>query len=65
MEVKWQKVNVKLTIGLNSFPFNFYHALEPELFDFHLFRFSPGETTEEATSKRKSKSSHAVKILNA
>ena len=55
MEVKWQKVNVKLTIGLNSFPFNFYHALEPELFDFHLFRFSPGETTEEATGKRKSK----------
>jgi len=27
----------------------------PELFDFHLFRFSFGETKEEATRKRKSK----------
>jgi hypothetical protein len=33
-----------------------FYAKESELFDFHLFRFSFGETTEEATRIRKSKS---------
>jgi hypothetical protein len=32
------------------------YAFASELFDFHLFRFSFGETTEEAVRKRKSKS---------
>jgi hypothetical protein len=36
--------------------FNPFYAMDSELFDFHLFRFSFGETTEEATRKRKSKS---------
>jgi hypothetical protein len=30
--------------------------MDPELFDFHPFRFSFGETTEEAKRKGKSKS---------
>jgi len=33
-----------------------FYAIDPELFDFHQFRFSFGETTEEAIKKRKSKS---------
>ena len=35
---------------------NPFYAIDPELFDFHLFRFSFGETTEEVTKNRKSKS---------
>ncbi len=35
---------------------NPFYAIDPELFDFHQIRFSFGETTEEATRKRKSKS---------
>ena len=47
------------------FFFNPFYALELELFDFHLFRFSFGETAEEATRKRKSKSWHSIWISNA
>jgi hypothetical protein len=40
-------------------------ACELELFDFHLFRFSLGETTEEAIRNRKSKSYRPIFISNA
>jgi hypothetical protein len=33
-----------------------FYAIDVELFDFHLFRFYSGETTEEVSRKRKSKS---------
>jgi hypothetical protein len=35
---------------------NPFYAIDVELFDFHIFRFSSGETTEEVARKRKSKS---------
>jgi hypothetical protein len=35
----------------NQFFINPFYALETELFDFHLFRFSFGETMEEASRK--------------
>jgi hypothetical protein len=35
---------------------NLFNAIDVELFDFHIFRFSSGETTEEVARKRKSKS---------
>jgi hypothetical protein len=28
-----------------------FYPIDPDFFDFHLFRFSYGETTEEATRK--------------
>ncbi len=34
---------------------NPFYAIDLELFDFHQYRFSFGETTEEAIRKRKSK----------
>jgi hypothetical protein len=34
---------------------NPFYAIDPELFDFHLFRFSFGATTEEGIRKGKSK----------
>jgi hypothetical protein len=43
-------------VNYHSLVFNPFYALELELFDFHLFRFSFGETTEEVTRKGKSKS---------
>jgi hypothetical protein len=46
--------------GLNPF-----YASELKLFDFHLFRFSLGETTEEVTRKGKSKSCHYIQVSNA
>jgi hypothetical protein len=36
--------------------FSPFYAIDPELFDFHLFRFSFGETPEEVIRNRKSKS---------
>jgi hypothetical protein len=36
-------------------PLNPFYAFDPELFDFQLFRFSFGETLEEAIRNRKSK----------
>ncbi len=65
------------SFGLNSGPFQqkirliFMVYLQPilkfwkELFDFHLIRFSLGETTEEVTKKRKSKSSSAIFLFDA
>ena len=35
--------------------FDPFYALELQLFDFHIFRFSLGEATEEVTRKRKLK----------
>ncbi len=34
---------------------NPFYAIDPELFDFHFFRFSFGETTGEVIRNRKSK----------
>jgi len=31
---------------------NLFHTIAVELFDFHLFRFSSGETTEEVARKK-------------
>jgi hypothetical protein len=42
-----------------------FYAIDPELFDFHLFRFSFGETTEEVKRNRKSKSYRTIFISNA
>jgi hypothetical protein len=42
-----------------------FFAMDPELFDFHLFRFSFGETTEEVIRKRKSKSYRKAIISDA
>jgi hypothetical protein len=44
---------------------NPFYALELELFNFHLFRFSLGATTEEVARKRKSKSYHYIQVSNA
>jgi hypothetical protein len=44
---------------------NPFYALDPELFDFQLFRFSFGETLEEAIRNRKSKSYLAILLSNA
>jgi hypothetical protein len=45
--------------------FNPFYAIDPEFFDFHFFRFSLGETTEEAIRKRKSKGYRTILISNA
>jgi hypothetical protein len=45
-----------LELLANSSGINPDYAMDVELFDFHLFRFSSGETTEEVARKRKSKS---------
>jgi hypothetical protein len=42
-----------------------FYAMDPELFDFHLFRFSFGETSEEVIRKRKSKSYRTIFNSNA
>jgi hypothetical protein len=42
-----------------------FFALDLELFDFHLFRFSFGETSEEVARNRKSKSYRTTIISNA
>ena len=42
-----------------------FYEIDPELFDFLLFRFSFGETTEEVTRNRKSKSYRTKIISNA
>jgi len=45
-----------MSILFIPFFFNPFYAIDPELFDFHLFRFFFGETTEEVIRNRKSKS---------
>jgi hypothetical protein len=49
-------VEVARLAGSSNLSLNPFYAMALDLFDFHLFRFSCGETTEEAIRKRKSKS---------
>jgi hypothetical protein len=49
--------------GSSNLSLNPFYAMAQDLFDFRLFRFSFGETTEEAIRKRKSKSYGKVSFL--
>jgi hypothetical protein len=44
---------------------NPFYEMDLELFDFHIIRFSFGETTEEAIRKGKSKSKRTKFVSNA